>query len=172
MRHRLVPAWLQVALASLLFIASQANLAYLLLPLQPSIFSLQLTFVPETFWSILNAWGNAGLASYRSHFAFDMVHPFIYGAFGYLLVSRTALFPVAQPGPRRFFQLALPLAGSFDLLENFSQLYLLNLPTGTPSWLIPFSASCSSIKWGLALVFAVAVARKTGLWLLALHQRQ
>lgn len=66
-------------LAGIAFVASQANLASILLPLQPSVFALQLAFAARKFWHVVKLWGTAGMAIYRSHFVFDNLHPFIYG---------------------------------------------------------------------------------------------
>jgi hypothetical protein len=157
---------LAVTLSALLFVASQANLVVMLAPLHPSIFSLQLSFTPETFWNVIDIWGASGLAVYREHFKFDNVHPFIYGAFGFLLVSRTALFSGVQPWVYRVILLLLPVAGLFDLIENAAHIYLLRQPHGFQSVIVPFSGTCSLLKWVLASLFAslvtIQVSRK--LW--------
>jgi len=147
-----------VALATLAFALSQANLARLLAPLDPSIFALQLAFTPEAFWRVVDAWGPAGVAVYRAHFAFDNLHPFLYGAFGYLAVSRTRLF--SRPAGRLYHGalLALPVAGLCDLIENAIHLWLLAHAHGTGGLLVPLSGTCSLLKWGLALFFTLALA--------------
>jgi hypothetical protein len=161
MRDRLI-----VFLSAALFVASQVNLAVIVAPLHPSILSLQLAFTPEAFWHVIELWGASGLALYQAHFQFDNVHPFIYGTFGFLLVSRTSLFSSARPLVYRAILLLLPVAGLFDLVENTAHIYLLDKPRGFNSVIIPFSATCSLIKWVLASLFAsvvtIQVARK--LW--------
>lgn len=146
-----------VSLFALLYVASQAHLAILLAPLHPSILSLQLSFTSEAFWHIIDLWGAPGVAVYQAHFRFDNVHPFIYGAFGFLLVSRTALFSGARPWVYRAMLLTLPVTGLFDLIENAAQIYLLSQPHGLQSAIVPFSGTCSLIKWVLASLFALAV---------------
>ncbi len=153
MRDRLI-----VVIVTVLFAASQANLALILAPLHPNIFLLQLSFTPEAYWHVTGLWGVSGLAVYRAHFQFDNVHPFIYGAFGFLLVSRTPLFSSASPRVYRAILLSLPVAGLSDLAENAAHIYLLGQAQGFRSVIIPVSATCSLFKWVLASLFAVLVA--------------
>lgn len=147
-----------VLFCSLLYIASQANIALMTLPLTPDVLAFQLTFSPAAFWSIIDAWGPSGVALYRAHMPFDMLHPFIYGMLGVLTVNRTPLFAPFSPKTRRFFRLALPVAGSLDVAENCCHLYLLALGHAAGAWIIPFSGSCSAIKWALASVFTIALS--------------
>lgn len=147
-----------VALATLAFALSQANLARLLAPLDPSIFALQLAFTPEAFWRVIDAWGPAGVAVYRAHFTFDNLHPFLYGAFGFLAVSRTRLFSRPAGCLYHGALLALPVAGLCDLIENGLHLWLLAHAHGAGGLLVPLSGTCSLLKWGLALFFTLALA--------------
>ncbi|MEN9481498.1 MAG: hypothetical protein RLZZ298_2893 [Pseudomonadota bacterium] len=149
---------LVVLLITLLFVASQANLVLILTQLHPSIFSIQLSFTADAFWRVIEQWGASGLAIYRSHFLFDNVHLFIYGAFGYLVVSKTSLFVSMKPVLYRLIRLMLPVSALFDLAENAAQLYLLSQPPGFHSPLIPVSAVCSVLKWVLVSLFALLVA--------------
>lgn len=160
MKNSILPSGngLVVLLITLLFVASQANLVLILAQLHPSIFSIQLSFTPEAFWRVIEQWGASGLAIYRSHFLFDNVHLFIYGAFGYLVVSKTSLFVSMKPVLYRLILLMLPVAALFDLAENAAQLYLLSQPPAFHSLLIPISAICSVFKWVLVSLFALLVA--------------
>jgi hypothetical protein len=147
---------LWVSLTTLAFALSQGHLAWMLAPLKPNLLALQLAFSAEAFWGVIAAWGEGGVAVYRAHFPFDFIHPFVYGAFGQVLATRTALL-----GPGRARQLmawALPVAGAFDLVENTLHLHLLAQPTGSGAGLVPVSASCSALKWGLALVYTLVMA--------------
>lgn len=152
--------------ASLAFVISQANLAVMLAPLHPSVFALQLAFTAEDFWRVVAAWGGTGLATYRAHFFFDNLHPFTYGAFGYLAVWHSGLFTGDGPGRRRLLAQMLPLAGVFDLAENVAHLYLLDQPAGSGGILVPLSALCSLGKWSLAALFAMLIGWRVGggLW--------
>lgn len=148
---------LTVSLSTLLFVASQANLLIMLAPLHPSIFSLQLAFTPDAFWHVVDLWGASGLAVYRAHFRFDNLHPFIYGVFGFLLVSKTALFSHMRPWSYHVIRLLLPIAGLFDLIENTAHIYLLAHARGFQSAIVPLSGTCSLLKWVLASLFASLV---------------
>jgi hypothetical protein len=153
-----LPASLPVWFAATALVASHANLVWMVISLHPNILALQLSFTAESFWHVIDSWGPSGVAIYLSTFAYDTVHPFIYGAFGYLVVSRTALFSNAGDSARSFFLFSLPVAGFFDLLENGAHLHLLAQPPGSGALIVPLSGTCSAIKWGLAVLFALALA--------------
>lgn len=146
-----------VVLFGLAFVLSQANLGYMLGPLSPNIVAVQLTFHSQAFWEAMTAWGPEGMARLKATMQpWDMLHPFIYGVFGYLLVMRTHLFTLKPPW-HQIFAWMLPVAGACDLLENVCELYLLSLPFGSQSVAIPVSATFSLVKWGLAAGFALSV---------------
>lgn len=147
-----------VAIATAAYVASQANLARLLGPLDPSIFALQLAFTPEQFWQVIEKWGPSGVSRYQSHFVYDFIHPFIYAALGYVWVRRTALFSALPRPAHRFFALALPVAGVCDLVENSIHVHLLRHDAGFGGQLVLLSGSASSIKWALAAIFTAALA--------------
>lgn len=146
-----------VSLLAGAFVVSQVHLIWMLAPLEPNLLVLQLAFSAEDYWRILGLWGTSGVAIYRAHFAWDAIHPFIYGALGYFLVANTRLFAATRPGLRRTMLFALPLAGALDLVENTAQLFLLAQPPGTAAAVVALSASCSALKWGLAAFFAAGV---------------
>lgn len=147
-----------VFLLALATVLSQANLGHVLGPLTPNIVAVQLTFDSQAFWQAMAQWGPEGIQRFRATtLPWDMLHPFIYGAFGHVLVTRSKLFQCPRPDRRAWLAWALPVAGACDLGENFCALYLLSLPWGTPSALVPVSATFSALKWGLAAGFAVLV---------------
>lgn len=152
-RSSLLPLWA----ATLAFAVSQANLARLLAPLDPSLFALQLAFTPDAFWRVVDAWGPAGVAAYRAHFPYDFLHPFLYGVFGYLTATRTSLLPRRTPALGRAARCALPVAGLCDLAENALHLHLLALVPGAGGGLVTLSGTYSLIKWSLAATFALAL---------------
>ena len=82
--------------ASLAFVSSQTYLAYLLGGLRPNILTLQLTFHAGRYWEILGLWGELGQRAYQGHFGYDGVHAVIYAVFGYLLATRSGLYPAAE----------------------------------------------------------------------------
>ncbi len=146
---------LPLVLSALLLLASHAHLMFMLAPLDPDILAIQFAFSPQAYWWIIELWGASGLALYRAHFAWDNFHPFVYGAFGYLMIARTRWFDGRRL--RRVAMLLLPVAGLFDLVENALQIFLLGQSHGVDSVLIPLSATCSLLKWGLIVMFAIVV---------------
>lgn len=149
--------WL-VGLAGVAVAVSQVHLARLVGAYRPNILFLQLSFSPERYWGILRAWGLEGLQAYRGHFAADWLHLCLYALFGYLLAHRGGLFVETENRASGRLAALLPLAALFDVAENLLQLRLLAGPFGAPSALIPLSAACSLLKWGLVVVFAVWTA--------------
>lgn len=149
--------WPLLTLVTLAFVASQGNLLRILGPLEPSIFALQLAFTPEAFAAVLAQWGEAGIARYRGHFAFDLLHPFIYAAFGLAWVRRSGLFLspawIGTPLAR-----ALPIAGACDLVENALHWVMIDMKSAPLPSMTFASATASSVKWGLAAVFSCAMA--------------
>ncbi len=144
-----------VILLALAFVGSQAHLGHLLAPLSPNFICVQLTFDSQAFWRAIAAWGPEGMARLQaSLLPWDLMHPVIYGLFGYLLATRTNYFH-AWPHWRRGLAWALPIAALCDLVENACELYLLSIPLGTPSIIIPVSAGFSLVKWTIAAGFVV-----------------
>lgn len=148
---------LLTGLATVAVTVSQVHLAHLVGARRPNIVCLQLSFSAERYWGILSAWGADGLRAYRGHFAADFLHLCIYALFGHVLATRGGLFPDCDSRASARLASLLPLAALFDLAENLLQLRLLAGPFGAPSMTIPVSAVCSSVKWGLVLVFAAWV---------------
>lgn len=151
---------LLTGLASVAVAVSQVYLGYLVGNRRPSIICLQLSFSPERYWGILTAWGADGLQAYRGHFAADTLHLCIYALFGYVVATRGGLFPEGETRAAGRLASLLPLAALFDVAENLLQLHLLAGPFGAPSAAVPVSAVCSSLKWGLVVVFAAWAGRR------------
>ena len=148
-----------------LFAISQGNLALILDPLSPNFFAMQFAFTPERYAEILQAWGPEGIARYRSHFAFDLLHPLLFGAFGWVVARTSPLFEGVSPARERLMSWLLPWAAGLDYIENSCQLKLLSIPPGTHDWMIPVSATCATIKWGLAAAFVVGLVWRLIAWL-------
>lgn len=146
--------------ASLAFVSSQTYLAYLLGGLRPNILTLQLTFHAGRYWEILGLWGELGQRAYQGHFGYDGVHAVIYAVFGYLLATRSGLYPAAEAQAMARTAWMLPGAALFDLLENLLQLQVLAGPFGAQTAAIPLSALCAACKWGLAAWFALRIGRR------------
>lgn len=153
-RHRWVLAF------TLLAALSQAHLLWLVAPLSPNILAMQLAPDSATYWAIRDAWGPGGLALYRQHFNWDLAHPLIYGAFGYLLAARTPIAP-GTAWWQRATRGMLPLAAALDLLENATHLHLLTLPAQTVTPWVAVATALAASKWLLVLLFTLAVLART-----------
>ncbi|NKE64417.1 hypothetical protein RAMLITH_01170 [Ramlibacter sp. RBP-2] len=134
-----------------------AGIALYLAPLEPGVLTLQLAFSPRVFGQVVHLWPAEHLARYRSHFPADFALLACYGAFGWLLATRTALF-AGQPALRCWAKWALPLAAAFDSTENALHLWLTEVPRFGVPWAYTAAALAASLKWGLLLAFAFAVA--------------
>lgn len=172
--HKSLPAhnkhnWLIVAAITLLFIISQTHLALMFAPLEPNFLKLQLAFGAETFSEVLQHWGTDGVALFLSHFPFDFVHVFIYGAFGYLWATRTELFAGLSTALAQFARWSLPAAAVLDTVENLLDMHLIELVQGAPAAqivpvmqentaLVALAATCATAKWILAALFALLFA--------------
>ena len=135
------------------------GLGVYLAPLQPSVVALQLTFTPEAFTQVLQAWGPEGVQRFRNHLPVDGLLLLSYGAAGYWAVVRTRFFdPVAKWLPLRWVALLLPLAALCDVGENLLHWGL----TGGDALAAPAVAAwylaaglCAAFKWVGIGVFAL-----------------
>ena len=145
--------WLTGMAALTLF----AGITWYLAPLEPSVLALQLSFSPSAFATVVHAWSPEQLARFRMHLVPDFALLICYGAFGYLLVSRSALFAQRLPVARTAALLSLPLAAAFDAAENVLHAWL----TAAPRFDVPLAylaaGACAALKWLLLLGFALAL---------------
>lgn len=65
------------------------GLGIYLAPMQPSVVALQLTFTPEAFAQVLQAWGPEGVQRFRRHLPVDGLLLLSYGTAGHWVVVRT-----------------------------------------------------------------------------------
>lgn len=139
--------------ALLLFI----GLAVFLSPLEPNIVALQFAFHADAFRAILAQWGPEGVALFRSHLPVDAVLLVAYGAFGYLLGTRTALFANYGPVWRLRVSVFLPVAALADAAEDLLHWYL----TGggyiaSFKLLVPIATAYSTLKFAGITMFGLA----------------
>jgi hypothetical protein len=136
------------------------GLGIYLAPMQPSVVALQLTFTPEAFAQVLQAWGPEGVQRFRHHLPVDVLLLLSYGAAGYLAVARTRFFePLMSWLPLRWVALLLPLAAVFDAGENLLHWGLtgadaLSAPVGS-AWYLA-AGLCAAFKWVGIVIFALA----------------
>jgi hypothetical protein len=146
--------WISGLAAALLL----AGLAWTVAPLRPGALALQLAFTPAAFGAIVHSWSPADLARYRLHLWVDYALLAAYGAFGWLLATRTRLFARRAAAAGRAAGWALPLAAASDAAENTLHLWLTEAPRfGVPA-VYAIAASCATAKWLLIVAFALAVA--------------
>ena len=145
--------WATGVASLLLFVA----LAWYLAPLDPGVLALQFAFTPRAFAQVVHAWPPEHLLRYRVHLPLDVVLLAGYGAFGYLLASRSRIF-ASYTRPVRFGATwALPLAAAFDAAEDALHWWLTESPRLGVAWPYLVSAVCSTLKWAVWAAFAVAV---------------
>jgi len=149
-----------------LFAASQANIIAHLGPVAGDLFSLQLTMSPETFREILDGWTAEELNRYRSHFAWDSVHPLIYGGLlglWILVVHRHRRF---SPRALRILSLLAVTPPVLDYVENGFHIYLETNRSAISTGTVLIAGGAASLKWlcaGLVTVLlAMASARALG----------
>lgn len=155
----------QVALwgSGLAALALLLGLGIFLAPLEPNIVALQLSFSPSAFGAIVHAWGEGGLARYRTHLPWDYLLLLNYGLFGWLLATRTAVLAPYPTWARRMAAWLMPLASAFDAIENALHGWLTQAPRFGLEPIYAASGTVSLLKWLLLMAFAVAVAH--ALWL-------
>ncbi len=134
-----------------------AGLAWMLAPLDPGVLTLQFAFTPQAFANVIHGWSPEQLALYRAHLPFDFILLGCYGAFGYLLAARSAIFVAWRPAVRTAARWALPAAAAFDAVENVLHGWLTAAPRFGVTLPYAASALCSTLKWALLCGFALAV---------------
>ena len=135
-----------------LFVASQANIIAQAGPVAADVLRLQLTGSPETFREILDGWSAEELARYRSHFAWDSIHPLIYGT---LFGLWTMVVHRQRTLSRRALRLFLILAiapSVLDYVENAFHLYLEVNRESITRGVVMVAAGAAILKWLCAAV--------------------
>ena len=125
-----------------------------LLRVRPTILSLQFTFSPGAFHSVVAAWSEAASSRIRNHYFLDFPFLVSYGLFGYFLVEETSLFAHLSHAMRNVAQWLLPFAAVVDAMENMLQISILRRPRSTilPHYYV-FSGVFAVIKFGAILSF-------------------
>jgi hypothetical protein len=144
--------------SGLLAVALLAGLAWYLSPLEPGVVALQFAFTPSAFGEIIHFWSPEDLLRYRRHLPVDFLLLATYGAFGYLLVTRTSLFGSRSQPLRRAASWVLPVAALFDATENALHWWLTEVPRFGVPLVYAASASFSFLKWALIVGFGLLVA--------------
>lgn len=146
-----------VHLTAVAALALFAGIAWYLAPLEPNILVLQFAFTPESFARVVHAWPDAHLQRYRAHLPIDGLLLLAYGAWGWLVASRTGLLHALPAALRRGARWCLPLAAVFDAAENALHWWLTAAPRFGVTLPYSFAASCAVIKWSLVFAFGALV---------------
>jgi hypothetical protein len=146
--------WISALLAVLLFV----GLAWYLAPLEPSVLRLQLAATPRAFGRIVHAWPPEHLARFRAHLPVDGLLLLAYGAFGYLLATRTRVLAALPPWTHSAATWALPAAALFDAVENALHWWLTDVPRFGVPLAYGAAAAAAALKWLLIVGFALATS--------------
>jgi hypothetical protein len=141
--------WLLGSAAGLLLIA----LAMYLLPLQPNVVALQLTYGPAAFQAVLDTWGPVGVQLFRSHLLPDGALLICYGAFGYLLTVRTRLFESQTSMRKVYLAWLMPVAALCDAVENALHWHLTALSKSAGHFWYTLAGLSATLKFGLVFAF-------------------
>ena len=144
-------------LSGMATLALSGGIAWYLAPLSPGVLVLQFAFTPRAFGELIHFWSAEQLLRFRLHLAADCLLLLCYGAFGYLLASRTQLFRGFGTLGRRWAMWALPLAASFDAVENALHWWLTQVPRFGLTWPYLLAAGSASTKWLLLLAYGLSV---------------
>jgi hypothetical protein len=144
--------------SGLLALALLAGLAVYLSPLKPGVVALQFAFTPAAFGEIISLWSTDDLLRYRRHLPVDFLLLAAYGAFGYLLVTRTSTFGSSGQSLRRLATWLLPLAALFDAAENVLHGWLIEGPHMEVSFAYAASTGFSALKWAMIAGFGLLLA--------------
>jgi len=119
---------------------------------------LQLFYTPEKVYSMVESYGEAGRASYRTfELTGDIIYPIVYTLFFSLFI--TWLFQRGFPPNGKMQALnVVPLGGwLFDLLENLGIVTMLSVFPSTPDGLAWITAIATLIKWLFAAATVVLI---------------
>lgn len=133
-------------------------IALMLAPLEPGVLALQFAATPHAFGAVVHAWGEDGVARYRAHLPWDFALLVAYGAFGWVLAHRTALFAGWRARERRLAAALLPAAALADAVENLLHLWLTAAPRFDAAEVYALAAAAAGLKWCALLAFALCVA--------------
>ena len=119
---------------------------------------IQLFYTPEKVYSMVESYGEAGRASYRTfELTGDIIYPIVYTLFFSLFI--TWLFQRGFPPTSKMQALnVIPLGGwLFDLLENLGIVTMLSVFPSTPDGLAWITAIATLIKWLFATATIVLI---------------
>jgi len=117
---------------------------------------LQLFYTPEKVYSMIESYGEAGRASYRTfELTGDIIYPIVYTLFFSLAI--TWLFKRGFPSDSTIHKYNVVPFGAwfFDLLENLGIVGMLSIFPSTPAMLAWITAIFTLLKWLFVLPTAL-----------------
>ncbi|HRP97917.1 MAG TPA: hypothetical protein PL143_16885 [Rhodocyclaceae bacterium] len=136
-----------------------AALVVYLAPLGTDVVTLQLAFSPPNFGHVVHGWSPEQLQRYRQHLPVAALVALCYGAFGYLLATRTGFFAGFGSVALRLARWSLPLAALCHVTMNALHGWLTAAPRFGLELLYAGSAGLALSKWLLLIGFGVLVVR-------------
>jgi len=134
--------------ATVIFIASQLTIAWILGPDLYTLADLQLSFRPNFFYEILGNLSEQSISRLLDHFYLDFFHPFFYGTALYLML---AFFRQHLKFPRHF--IFLPFIASFaDFFENIAELFIILEINTRHDEIFYVASGFSFLKWITVLI--------------------
>lgn len=109
---------------------------------------LQLFYTPEKVYHMVESYGEAGRAAYRTfELTGDILYPIVYTLFFGLAITWLFQRGFAPASPMQKYNV-VPFGGwLFDLLENMGIVAMLSVFPSTPEWLAWVTAIFTFIKW-------------------------
>ena len=119
---------------------------------------LQLFYTPEKVYSMVNAYGEAGRASYRTfELTGDIIYPIVYTLFFALLLTWLLQRGFARDSQMQKMNVVPLGAWLFDLFENLGIVTMLSIYPATPAALAWVTALFTLVKWLFAVATLVLV---------------
>lgn len=135
-----------------------AGMAVWLLPLEPSLVSLQLTYSPEGFAAVYSAWSPLAKARFAAHLWLDYAFLVVYAAWGYCHATTTRSAQSLAEGTKRLMQAALPAAAVLDVIENALHQFITAAALPIAPWPYAVAGCAATGKWLLVLGFFAGLA--------------
>jgi hypothetical protein len=163
----------------LLFLAGEMFFNAVLLPAQQAKIEagsggigpidLQFFYTPEKVYKMVESYGNAGRASYRTfELTGDIIYPMVYTLFFSLAITWLFQRGFASNSAIQKFNVVPFGAWFFDLLENLGIVSMLSVYPSTPAGLAWLSTTFTLLKWlfvlptALLLLTGLIMAAKNG----------
>lgn len=144
------------------YVVSQANIVRVLGAAGPKVLKIQTALSARTYNGVLATMDDDETRRYRSHFAWDMVHPLIYAAALDVGTRRLSQSTPMPPALRKVLVAAPWMSAAGDYVENVAGLYLLDHRQHISDASVRAVSGVSIAKWTLALGSVTYLAQGFG----------